>query len=104
MVVDNWDGMGVYSSEDLATWRRQETELLSEPGTGADDGVIGNHADVVVSGDRAFIFYFTHPGRTMRNAPDNYDTRRSTIQVAEIIYEDGQLKCERDKPVFINLK
>ncbi len=104
MVVDNWDGMGVYSSDDLATWKRQETELLSQPGTGTDDGVIGNHADVVVSGDRAFIFYFTHPGRTMRNAPDNYDTRRSSIQVAEIIYDNGELKCERDKPVYINLK
>lgn len=104
MIVDNWDGMGVYSSDDLMTWKRQATELLSEPGTGPDDGVNGNHADVVVSGDRAFIFYFTHPGRNIRNAPDNYDTRRSSIQVAEIIYENGQLKCERDNPVYIDLR
>lgn len=71
---------------------------------GAGRRVNGNHADVVVSGDRAFIFYFTHPGRNIRNAPDNYDTRRSSIQVAEIIYENGQLKCERDNPVYIDLR
>ncbi len=31
-----------------------------------DDFDQGRHCDVVVIGDRAFIFYFTHPGRTYK--------------------------------------
>jgi hypothetical protein len=57
-----------------------------------------------VNGDRAYIFYFTHPGRTPANkGKDNYETRRSSIQVAELEYLDGQITCDRDKPVYIKL-
>ncbi len=104
MVVDNWNGIGIYSSEDLVNWSRQEKNILQEPGTGEDDKVIGGHPDVVVNGDRAYIFYFTHPGRTPVNkGKDNYETRRSSIQVAELEYLDGQITCDRNKPVYIKL-
>ena len=103
MIVDNWDGQGVYSSDDLKTWTRQKDEILSAPGKGADDGINGNHAEVVVNGDRAYIFYFTHPGRAGGNKADNYATRRSTIQVAELQEKDGIISCDRDKTVYINL-
>jgi len=103
MIVDNWDGQGIYSSDDLKTWTRQKDEILSAPGKGADDGVNGNHAEVVVNGDRAYIFYFTHPGRAGGNKADNYATRRSTIQVAELQEKDGIISCDRDKTVYINL-
>jgi sucrose-6-phosphate hydrolase SacC (GH32 family) len=105
MLVDNWKGLGVYTSDDLVNWSRQEKNILEEPGTGKDDKVIGGHPDVVVSGDRAFVFYFTHPGRTIENKDmDNYETRRSSIQVAELELVNGQIACNRDKPVYINLK
>ncbi len=105
MVVDNWRGLGVYSSDDLVNWKRQEKSILEEPGKGEDDKVVGGHPDVVVSRDRAFIFYFTHPGRTAENKGlDNYETRRSSIQVAELEMVDGQITCNRDKPVYIRLK
>ncbi|MBN1185530.1 MAG: family 43 glycosylhydrolase [Bacteroidales bacterium] len=104
MIVDNWRGIGVYHSDDLTNWVKQEKRILEEPGTGEDDKVIGNHASVIVSDDRAFIIYFTHPGRTMENKGINsYETRRSSIQVAELEYIDGQIVCNRDKPVMINL-
>lgn len=103
MIVDNWDGQGVYSSDDLVNWKRQQTPLLDKPGVGVDDEVIGNHADVVVQGDRAFIFYFTHPERNVPNYRDHYGTRRSSIQVAELEYVNGELRCNRDKPVYIGL-
>jgi len=104
MVVDNWDGCGIYSSENLTDWKRQEKNILQEPGKGVDDNVIGGHPDVVVSGDRAFIFYFTHPGRIKGSRPtDIYQSRRSSIQVAELEYKDGQIVCDRDKPVNISL-
>lgn len=103
MVTDVWQGLGVYHSEDALSWERQEENLLEHPGSGEDDGVRGGHAEVVVQKDRAFLFYFTHPGRTSPDAPDGYATRRSTIQVTELFYENGRLRAERDRPVPIKL-
>ncbi|NCB09285.1 MAG: glycosyl hydrolase, partial [Bacteroidia bacterium] len=104
MVVDNWKGLGIYSSDDMETWNRQPENILQTPGKGADDQVIGGHPDVVVSNGKAYVFYFTHPGRIpQNNGIDNTETRRSSIQVAELVYNDGTITCDRDKPVFINL-
>ena len=104
MAVDNWNGLGIYSSEDLIHWERQEKNLLQEPGKGADDTDMGRHPGVVINGKRAFLFYFTHPGRTPdKKVMDNYHTRRSSLQVAELEYADGQIVCDRDKPVYIDL-
>jgi hypothetical protein len=105
MIIDVWDGLGVYSSENLVTWEPQEENILKEPGSGEDDGVIGQHSDVVVSGDRAYIFYFTHPGRTLENrGRDDWLTRRSSIQVAELQYREGHITCNRDAPVYLHLE
>ncbi|WNH12701.1 family 43 glycosylhydrolase [Thalassobellus suaedae] len=105
MVNDAWKGLGVYSSQDFINWKRQEKNILQIPGTGKDDMVKGGHPDVIVQGDKAYVFYFTHPGRTPKNAEiDSYETRRSTIQVAELEYDNGDIICNRNKPVYINLK
>jgi len=105
MVNDAWKGLGVYSSEDFIHWERQGQNILETPGTGADDMVKGGHPDVIVQGDKAYVFYFTHPGRTTENKDaDNYETRRSSIQVAELEYVNGEIVCNRDKSVYINLK
>ena len=98
LIVDNWKGLGVYSSKDLVNWKRQEKNILQEPGKGKDDGVMGGHADVVIRGNKAYIYYFTHPGRTPENKGiDNYETRRSSIQMAELEYNNGEIVCNRDK-------
>ena len=105
MVVDNWNGCGIYSSGDMVNWDRQEKNILQEPGKGPDDGVIGAHPCVIISSDRAFIFYFTHPGRIPGNRQaDPYQNRRSSIQVAEMEFRDGQIVCDRDKPMDITMK
>jgi hypothetical protein len=105
MVCDTWKGLSIYTSDDFINWNRQEKKILEIPGTGADDQVIGGHPDVIVNGDKAYIFYFTQPGRTPDNkGKDNYDTRRSSIQVAELEYSNGEITCNRDQPVQINLK
>ena len=104
MIIDTWRGLGVYSSEDFLHWKRQENNILQQPGNGKDDKVKGGHAYVVVQDGQAFIFYFTHPGRTSENEGiDNYETRRSSIQVAELKLEDGEITCNRNKPVCLNL-
>ncbi|MEI6945847.1 family 43 glycosylhydrolase [Paraflavisolibacter sp. H34] len=106
MVVDNWAGMSIYHSDDLLQWTRQPNRILEEPGTGAEDAAIGGHADVVVNDGRAFIYYFTHPGRSKANPapPQSVDARRSLIQVAELEYKDGVITCDRNKEVKIRLK
>lgn len=106
MIVDNWKGLGVYSSNDWLNWKRQEERLVELPGTGKDDQAIGGHADVIVNGDRAYLFYFTHPGRSKANPAlgNSFESRRSLIQVVELKYKDGNITCDRNEPVYINLK
>lgn len=106
MLVDVWKGMELYGSDDLLHWTKQATRILEEPGTGKDDGAIGGHGDVVVSGDKAYVYYFTHPGRTKTNPapPSSVAARRSVIQVAELLYKNGEITCNRNEPAYINLK
>ncbi len=106
MAVDNWDGIGIYSSDDFVNWKRQDKNILQIPGNGTDDQVKGQHPCIIVNNDKAYIFYFTHFGQAEGNmdAGDFSRTRRSCIQVAELEYEDGQIICNRDKPVMINMR
>ena len=104
MVTDVWAGLAVYRSDDTFNWTRQAGNLLEQPGRGADDQVKGGHPDVVVRGGRAFIFYFTHPGRRGPDvSKDTYEQRRSSIQVAELVLENGRLTCDRDAAVEVDL-
>ncbi len=105
MIVDQWQGLAVYHSTDSLHWTPQAKRILEAPGQGADDQVMGNHADVVVSGDRAFLFYFTHPGRRGPDAgKDTTEQRRTSIQVVELKYKDGELEADRDQPTLIALQ
>ena len=105
MIIDSWNGLSVFQSDDLVNWKKQEERILEKPGTGKDDKVKGGHADVIVQDGKAYIFYFTHPERTPENkGVDEYRTRRSSIQVAELQYENGKITCDRDQPVRLNLK
>jgi sucrose-6-phosphate hydrolase SacC (GH32 family) len=105
MVIDKWKGLGVYNSTDLKQWQAQPERLLEIPGQGPFDQAIGGHPDVVVQGDRAYLFYFTHPGRTQGtpSAASTIDTKRSLIQVVELHYKDGNITANRDQPTYIKL-
>jgi len=104
VIIDEWRGLGVFRSEDAKTWTKQPDNLVAQPGKGEDDQVQGGHPDVVVSGDRAFLFYFTHPGRRGADAKkDGTEQRRSSIQVVELEFKDGWLTCDRDQPTHIRL-
>jgi GH43 family beta-xylosidase len=105
MITDVWDGLAVYRSDDALRWTRQPgPNLLQHPGRGADDQVKGGHADVVVNRDRAFLFYFTHPGRRGPQAgADGYEQRRSSIQIVELFHHQGRLSCDRDAPTRLRL-
>ena len=106
MLVDLWKGLGVYRSDDLRNWTPQADNLLGVPGKGPDDGVNGGHPGVVVNDGRAYVFYFTHPGRAGTIKPEDKDSlelRRSSIHVVELVEKDGVLSCDRDAPTQITL-
>jgi hypothetical protein len=106
MIVDVWKGMELYYSDDLLKWTKQSKRILEEPGRGTDDQAIGGHCDVVINNERAYVFYFTHPGRRKdTQAPKNsFDQKRSVIQLAELHYSNGEITCDRDEPVMIKLE
>jgi sucrose-6-phosphate hydrolase SacC (GH32 family) len=102
MLTDEWHGMRVYRSTDLEQWEKQGL-ILDKPGTRRDDTPTGAHGDVLVVKDKAYVFYFTHPGRATheesRSRTDGvipYELRRSGIQVAPLRVENGTLVCNRD--------
>lgn len=94
-------GLGVYKSPDASHWQRQPHDLLDRPGRGADDQNGGHHPEVIVSGGRAFLYYFVHPG-VAADGPQP-DSKRSSIQVVELTLQDGWLRAERDAPSYIKL-
>lgn len=106
MIVDVWKGLELYQTDDLLKWKKQSERILEQPGKGPDDQAIGGHCDVVVNNNRAFVFYFTHPGRTkdVPGGKNNFDVKRSVIQLAELNYTNGTITCNRDEPVNIQLR
>ncbi len=105
MIKDVWDGLAAYSSNDALTWIRQPKNILQTPGIGADDHAIGQHPSVILSEDRCYLIYFTHPERNKTPKPiaDSIAHRRTSIQVVELQLTDGVLTCDRDQPTMINL-
>lgn len=100
------NGLGVYKSTDALNWQRQPQDLLAIPGTGVDDQNAGHHPEVIVSGERAFLYYFVHPGvnaETVYDQTPALDVKRSSIQVVELQLKNGWLAAERDLPTYVKL-
>lgn len=104
MLTDEWHGMRVYRSNDLDNWEKQGL-ILDKASHRKEDTPSGAHGDVVVVGDKAYVFYFTHPGRGShfegeldKDGGYSYSNRRSSIQVAELLFDGETLTCDRDKP------
>jgi len=106
MVVDECNlayvGLAIYRSEDATRWVKNNV-ILNTPGKREDDSDQGRHADVVLSQGRAFIVYYTHPGRKYDKSNveiwerESYPYRRCSLQVAELELVDGKIVCNRDK-------
>ena len=97
LITDEWRGQAVYRSADGIRWQRQGL-VLAEPGSHADDRQVARHADVVVQGDHAIAFYFTHPhwdGSEIADA-SSVAQRRSAIHIARLDVRDGVLVADRD--------
>lgn len=103
MITDIWNGLNVYSSDDAEKWTAQAEPILKESGQSPTDRGKGQHADVVVAGARAFLFYFVHQGGADAEPNDPAWQRRTVIQVVELLYTDGQLTCDRNGPTRVLL-
>jgi len=102
LLVDRWKGMAVLRSDDLERWIEQPGTILGVPGTRTDDADLGRHGEVIVQGDEAFLFYFTHPfGPKEHIAPGKH---RSALQVARLEMEEGRLVCDRNRPFTMALR
>lgn len=104
MLTDEWHGMRVYRSKDCSIWEKQGT-ILEDASQRVEDTPSGAHGDVIVVNSKAYIFYFTHPGRKSHSeAPLNsdgvmpYNFRRSSIQVAPLEIKNKTLVSDRIKP------
>ena len=112
LIADCWqNGMRVWKSDDCLNWKLQEKALF------------GSHGDVVISGDRAWWFYFggtrpfgdtpsgVPPAAAAPNAasrqpvPRPAEGRTTAINVAELSVIDGKLIAgDPDRPTYIDLK
>ena len=107
LIADTWaTGMRVWSSDDCLHWTPQ------------DETLIGSHGDVVISGDRAWWFYFGGPqplgpsnagaapqSAAPSGAPRPVPRRSTAINVMELSVVGGKLTAgDPDQPTFIDLK
>lgn len=110
MLIDQWNGFGVYRSKDAEKWEKQSV-ILGSRGERKDDNVRASHPGVVVTGDKAYVFYFTHPGWEKEGGWGDetgklyeagvlpYIYRRSSIQVAELkVDRNGIMGSDRNAP------
>lgn len=107
LITDEWNGLGVYKSEDFTNWTRTGV-ILQKGGNRCWDGTMGNHADVLVCGDNAYIFYFTHPffkneDRLNKNFVMGEQEHRTCIQAAMLETDGHTIICDRDKPFELDL-
>lgn len=104
MLTDEWHGMRVYRSNDLMNWEKQGL-ILDSASNREEDHPSGAHGDVIVVNNKAYVFYFTHPGRkthfdaTLKeNGIYPFDERRSSIEVGPLEIKNGTLVSDRNKP------
>jgi len=94
--------MRVWKSNDCLNWKLQEEPLF------------GSHGDVVISGDRAWWFYFGGPPLAVtattiaspaRPAPQVVEGRSAAINVVELSVRNGKLiSGDPNQPTYIDLK
>ena len=100
LLTDEWRGMAVHRSADAVAWERQggtDAVILGESGAPRDGIQIGRHGSVVLLGDEARLYFFTHPwwdGSELADT-DERSHRRSAVHVARLRVVDGELVAER---------
>lgn len=104
MIRDIWKGLEVYSSSDATAWTLQPDRILETPGQALTDRAKGQHPDVVIQGDRAFIVYFTQQSGEPEAKADPKWARRSVLHAAELRESHGVISVDRDAPAELDLR
>jgi hypothetical protein len=104
LVSDAWKGLLMMRSDDGKNWTRQPGYLLADAGKAATDRAQGQHPDVIVAGDRAYIVYFVHQSGEPQAATDPQWHRRSVLQIAELREADGVISVDQNAPTEVALK
>ncbi len=103
LISDAWQGLLVMRSDDGVRWTTQPGHILRQPGVHPTDRAKGQHPDIIVAGERAYIVYFVHQ-EGEDQAKDNPDwKRRSVFQIAELREKDGVLSVDRNASAHIML-
>ena len=101
MITDCWDGLAVYESDDFSHWKRVGDNLLKEPGKRQWDRQKGNHADVVVIGEEAHLFYFCHTMIDTKIWIDGeeeiWTQARAAIWATKLTFNGTSLACNRNE-------
>ena len=97
LVYDSWRGLGVLQSKNGRNFQEEPYLLLADVGQKPTDRGIGNHADIIVRKNRAFIFYFVAQKNEEEAKTDPYYGQKSVIQIAEIKYIGGRLVIDRNE-------
>jgi hypothetical protein len=93
-------GLRIYRSTDCRHWERQ-ANFMTERGTRPHD-VGAAHAEVIVNGDAAYMFYWTS-GREHVD-PERFRFHQvARLQVARLEFSNGTLTCDRDREFELNL-
>ncbi|MDR2918759.1 MAG: hypothetical protein LBV72_05275 [Tannerella sp.] len=108
LFVDEWKGLSVYLSDDATNWTKQEEFLIAgipipEENTSGQQrpkyvaASRGNHADIEVVGDHAYMFYFSE-------IPPGGETKGLAVYVQELVHNaDGTISCDPTAACYINL-
>lgn len=100
-IGDFWRGQGCFRSSDCLSWEFTGY-ILDKPGSRPGDGSMGNHADVLVLGEEAYVLYFSHtapPEGWTRGCgiPLPEECKRLSVQVARLTTDGKSLFCDRDE-------
>ncbi len=94
MIVDEWKGLSVFTSDDFTEWTKQKGDYLV---SGLNGQRRGNHADVEVVDGHAYMFYFS-------GIPTENGRGGSAVYVTELKTDrKGRLLCDTSKPCMIDL-
>ena len=107
MILCDGLGFSTFRSTDAEKWDLQPGGRLMPDGTGTgtDDIPSALHGEILINNGRAYLYYFTHPGRIGEDKnKDGLDQRRSSIQVVELEFKDGWLVVDRNSPTFVQLE
>lgn len=106
MILCDGRGFTTLRSADAQKWERQPGGPLMPDGTGTgtDDVTSALHGEILINEGRAYLYYFTHPGRVGEGKnKDAYEQRRSSIQVVELQLKNGWIVADRNVPTYVQL-